>query len=305
MSDFTSNFWNLYIAILTIAGIIFCIWLLVAVGKREQKSSDSSHVWDGDLTELNNQLPGWWRWMFWGLLIFSIGYLVYFPGLGSFKGTGDWTQIKQFDEEMTALQAKTKPTYDSYLAMAAEDLSKNKNAMETAGRIFSNECARCHGSDAGGGAGFPSLKSGDAMSWGGDVAAIKQSITEGRTGVMTPMGEAVGGAPGVKAVVAYMRSLSGLSHDEGLMAQGGKLFEDNCAACHGADGKGVKEMGAPNLTDNIWVYGGSEAAMTKVVELGKNSNLAQGDFAMPAYKGVLSQAQIHLLTAYVWGKSHK
>jgi len=303
MSDFTSNFWNYYIVILTVLALIFCVWILVAVGKREgAKASDPSHVWDGDLTELNNQLPGWWRWLFWIVLIFSIGYLIYYPGLGAFKGIGGWTQIGQFNQEMKDLDAKTAPMYNSFLAMGVADLSKNQKAMATAERIFLNNCARCHGSDARGAVGFPSLRSG-AWSWGGEPEEIMQSIAEGRTGVMTPMADALGGADGVKKVVAYMRSLSNLDHDMALVAEGGKLFADNCAACHGAEGKGMKEIGAPDLTDSVWVHGGSVKAMTAVVTNGLNNN--ESSLAMPAHKEVLSKGQIHLMTAYVWGMTHK
>ncbi|MCL2298421.1 MAG: cytochrome-c oxidase, cbb3-type subunit III [Proteobacteria bacterium] len=304
MSDFTSNFWNLYIAITTVVALVFCAWLLIAVGRDKGKASETTHVWDGDLTELNNQLPNWWRGLFWALLIFSVGYLIYYPGLGSFKGLGNWTQVGQLEKEMIALENQTRPMYDRFLAMSAEDLAKDQKAMVTAERIFQNTCARCHGSDARGFIGYTNLRSG-AWSWGGDPADIEYSIAEGRTGIMMPMGDALGGEPGVKAVVAYMRSLSGLDHDASKVAQGETLFEENCVACHGMDAKGMKDIGAPDLTDNVWVHGGTERAMEKVVALGRNSDLADGDFAMPPHKEVLSKGQIHLLTAYVWGLTNK
>ncbi|MDR0246794.1 MAG: cytochrome-c oxidase, cbb3-type subunit III [Burkholderiales bacterium] len=304
MSDFTSDFWNLYIVIATVVGILFCIWLLVAVGKREGKASDTTHVWDGDLTEYNNQLPNWWRGLFWVLLIFSIGYLLYYPGLGTFKGVGNWTSVGQFEGEMRALENKTRPMYDRFMAMSVRDLSKDQKAMGTAERIFQNTCARCHGSDARGFIGFPSLRSG-AWNWGGSPAEIEQSIAEGRTGVMLPMGEVLGGEPGIKAVVAYTRSLSGLDHNANLAAQGETLFEENCTSCHGVDAKGMKEIGAPDLTDNVWDYGSSERAMARIVEFGHNSELEEDAFAMPAHRGVLSKGQIYLLTAYVWGLTNK
>jgi cytochrome c oxidase cbb3-type subunit 3 len=305
MSDFTSNFWDFYIVILTVGALLFCIWILAIMGKKEEKKAADSttHVWDGDLTELNNQLPNWWRGLFWVLLIFSVGYLLYYPGLGSFKGLGGWTQTGQFNKEMAALEAKTKPMYDGFLAMSAADLAKNQKAMGTAQRIFLNECARCHGSDAGGAIGFKSLRSG-AWNWGGAPEEIEASIANGRTGVMPPMGEVLG-AQGAKEVVAYTFSLSGLPHDTSLLAQGETLFEENCAVCHGASGKGMKEIGAPDLTDNVWDYGSSEKAVTRVVEFGHNSALDEGSFAMPAYKGVLSEGQIHLLTTYVWGLTNR
>ncbi|MDR0770242.1 MAG: cytochrome-c oxidase, cbb3-type subunit III [Burkholderiales bacterium] len=305
MSDFTSNFWNLYIVILTVAALLFCVWILAVVGKREEKAaSKTTHVWDGDLTEYNNPLPNWWRGLFWALLIFSVGYLIYYPGLGSFKGLGGWSQVGQFDQEMRALEAKTKPMYDGFLAMSAEDLSKDQKAMGTAERIFQNECARCHGSDARGAIGFKNLRSG-AWNWGGSPAEIEESIAEGRTGVMLPMGEALGGSDGVQSVVAYVRALSGLPHDANLVAQGEVLFDENCTSCHGNDARGMKEIGAPDLTDSDWDYGSSEKAMAKIVEFGHNSELEEGAFAMPAHKGVLSTGQIHLLTSYVWGLTNK
>ncbi|MDR0250162.1 MAG: cytochrome-c oxidase, cbb3-type subunit III [Burkholderiales bacterium] len=304
MSDFTSNFWNLYIAIMTVVGLVFCAWLLVAVGRDKGKASDTTHVWDGDLTELNNQLPNWWRWMFWALLIFSVGYLIYYPGLGSFKGLGGWTQTGQFDKEMAALEKQTRPMYDRFMAMSVEGLANDQRAMGTAERIFQNTCARCHGSDARGFIGFSNLRSG-AWNWGGDPEDIEQSIAEGRTGVMLPMGETLGGEPGIKAVVAYTRSLSGLDHDASLLTQGEVLFEENCVACHGLDAKGMKDIGAPDLTDNVWVEGSSERAMMRIVEFGKNSDLAEDSFAMPAHQDTLSKGQIYLLTAYVWGLTNK
>ncbi|MDR2174075.1 MAG: cytochrome-c oxidase, cbb3-type subunit III [Burkholderiales bacterium] len=304
MSDFTSNFWNLYIAIATVVALVFTAWILLAAGKDKGKASDTTHVWDGDLTELNHPLPNWWRWLFWVLLIFSAGYLIYYPGLGSFKGIGNWSSTGQFDKEMAALEAQTRPMYERFMAMGVEELAANRQAMGTAERIFQNTCARCHGSDARGFIGFPNLRSG-AWNWGGDPADIEQSIAEGRTGIMLPMGDALGGEPGIKAVVAYMRSLSGLDHEEGLMTQGEALFEENCVACHGMDAKGMKDIGAPDLTDNVWVEGGTERAMMKIVEFGHNSDLADGDFAMPPHKGVLSKGQMYLLTAYVWGLTSK
>ncbi|MDR2244506.1 MAG: cytochrome-c oxidase, cbb3-type subunit III [Burkholderiales bacterium] len=304
MSDFTSNFWSYYIAIMTVVGLVFCAWLLVAVGRDKGKASETTHVWDGDLTELNHQLPNWWRWLFWVLLIFSVGYLIYYPGLGSFKGLGNWTQTGQFDKEMAALDNQTRPMYDRFMAMNVEDLAKDQQAMGMAERIFQNNCARCHGSDARGFIGFPNLRSG-AWSWGGEPADIEQSVSGGRTGFMPPLGETLGGELGVNAVVAYMRSLSGLDHDASLLLRGEILYEDNCAMCHGTDAKGMKDIGASDLTDGVWVHGGSERAMAKVVEFGINSDLADGDFAMPAYQGVLSRGQIYLLTAYVWGLTNR
>jgi cytochrome c oxidase cbb3-type subunit 3 len=169
-------------------------------------------------------------------------------------------------------------------------------------RIFLNNCAQCHGSDAGGAKGFPNLRDGDWL-YGGEPAKIVESITHGRMGVMPPQGAALG-EEGVRNVVAYVRSLSGLTADP-LKAQLGKeKFAASCAACHGADGKGNPAVGAPNLTDKVWLHGSTEVAITETVTKGRNMNASEGTLAMPAFNDVLGPARIHLVAAYVWSLSN-
>jgi cytochrome c oxidase cbb3-type subunit 3 len=306
MSDFTSGFWNVYIVGITIVSIVACgvlLWMQSRVKvKPGGKGADTTgHVWDDDLEEYNNPLPKWWMNLFWITLVFSVLYLILYPGMGTFRGVLGWTQVGQYEKERTDAEAKVRPLHDKYLAMDVPAVAKDAQARGMGERIFLNNCAQCHGSDAGGAKGFPNLRDGDWL-YGGEPARIVETITNGRMGVMPPQGAALGDE-GVKNVVAYVRSLSGLTHDP-LKAQLGKEKFVACAACHGADGKGNPALGAPNLTDRVWLYGSTEAAITETVVKGRNMNASEGSLAMPAFKDVLGPARIHLVAAYVWGLSN-
>jgi cytochrome c oxidase cbb3-type subunit 3 len=316
MSDFTSGFWSIYIIGITVVSIIACGWLLLAMSRTKVASGKpaapapgktttdtTGHVWDGDLAEYNNPLPKWWMNLFWITLIFAVGYLIYYPGLGTFKGVGGWTQVGQYDQEVAQANARLKPLYDKFLAMPIEQVAANAEARGMGERIFLNNCAQCHGSDAGGAKGFPNLRDNDWL-YGGEPAQIVETITGGRLGVMPPQGAALG-EDGVKNVVAYARSLSGLTADPLKVQLGKEKFMQICAACHGPEGKGNQAIGAPNLTDNVWLYGSSEAAMTETVTKGRNMNVSEGTLAMPSFKATLDPAKLHLVAAYVWGLSHK
>jgi cytochrome c oxidase cbb3-type subunit 3 len=214
-----------------------------------------------------------------------------------------WSQVGQYEAERAAAEAKVKPLYDKYAAMDFQQLAGTPEARAMGERIFLNNCSQCHGSDAGGAKGFPNLRDGDWL-YGGEPKTIVETIVNGRMGVMPPQAATLGGEEGVKNVVAYVRSLSGLTADP-LKAQLGKeKFVTICAACHGPEGKGNPAIGAPNLTDNVWLYGSSEAAMTETITKGRNMNVSEGTLAMPSFKGVLDPAKIHLVAAYVWGLSH-
>ncbi|MDR0588309.1 MAG: cytochrome-c oxidase, cbb3-type subunit III [Burkholderiales bacterium] len=290
MSDFTSGFWSNYIIIATVLALLFCVFLITIVSGKIEKNAknEPTHVWDGNLSEYNNPLPGWWRWLFIAFLVFSAGYLLYYPGLGSFAGVGQWTQEEQFNREMQALNDKVQPIYDGFLASSAEDLAKDAQAMAMGERLFLNNCALCHGSDAQGSIGFPNLKSG-AWNWGGSPEQIKESITEGRYATM-PGG--LVNETELPAVIAYLRTFSGGAQSAEAMA-GKPLYDERCGSCHGEDGKG-NLTGLPDLTDQVWVYGSSDNAIANVINKGIN-----GDNSMPAHKDLLSPGKIHLLTAYV------
>ncbi len=307
MSDFTSNFWNWWVIVLTVAGIAYCAFLLLATGSMKVKPGASpeltGHTWDGDLAEYNNPLPRWWMWLFWITIAFGIVYLVLFPGLGKAPGVLGWTSSGAHRQESAEADAKTKPLYDKYLAMDLKQVAADPAARAMGERLFLNNCSQCHGSDAGGGRGFPNLKDNDWM-YGGAPETIRETITNGRMGVMPALGASLGGEENVKNVVAYVRSLSGLSHDS-LKAQLGKpKFEQICAACHGVEGKGNPAVGAPNLTDNIWLYGSSETTIAEGVNKGRNLNVTPGTTTMPSFKNMLGAGKIQLVAAYVWSLSN-
>ena len=307
MSDFVSDGWGFYVAIATLLSIGACALLLYSLGRMRvtrrasgEPVETTGHVWDGDLAEYNNPLPRWWMWLFYGTIVFSVGYLLLYPGLGKFAGALGWTSSGAYANEMRDADAKLAPLYAKYRAMDPKLIATDADARAMGERLFLNECAQCHGSDAGGSKGFPNLRDDDWL-YGGEPERIRESITNGRNGIMPPFGAQLGDE-GVRDVVAYVRTLSGLPAD-GLRAQLGKpIFAQNCAACHGADGKGNQDIGAPNLTDRVWLYGSTEAVITETVAKGRG--VASTVTRMPAHKDRLDAGKIQLLTGYVWGLSH-
>ena len=312
MTTFTSEFWNYWVIGGTILSIIGTAWLLWSTGRIKVKNpagtatgtvSVTGHVWDDDLEEFNNPLPKWWSNLFWITIVFAVVYLILYPGLGTFQGVLGWSSSGAYEQERKTFDARLAPLYDKYAAMNVEAIARDPAARETGERLFLTYCSQCHGSDAGGSRGFPSLRDGDWL-YGGTPDTIVESVTKGRMGVMPAFG-AVLGPEGVRDVAAYVRSLSGLPHDS-LRAQIGKpLFAQNCAACHGGDGKGMQALGAPNLTDGIWLYGSSENTISEGITKGRNVDPAAGTNAMPAFANQLTPAQIRVVAAYVWGLSNK
>jgi len=299
MSDFTSNFWAIYVAGITIVSIVACLLLLILTGKSKGMSASDNttgHVWDGDLREMNNPLPRWWAWLFVITIVFSLVYLALYPGLGTYGGKLGWTSVGQHQAEVDKGNAEVAPLYAKFSAMKPEDVAKDAQAMAIGERLFMNNCAQCHGSDARGNKGIPNLTDNDWLG-GGTPEIIKADITKGRIAVMPPMAAAVGTADDVKNVAQYVLSLSGSPHDSVRAALGKEKFAV-CAACHGIDGKGNQAIGSANLTDNIWLHGYGEAAITAMINGGKTNQ-------MPAQADKLTEAQIHVLASYVWGLSNK
>jgi len=297
MNEFTSSFWDLYISIITLASILACGVLLVAQSRRRVAGGEAEttgHTWDEDLGEYNNPLPRWWMWLFWITIVFSLVYLVLYPGLGSFQGLWKWSQVGQLEQESARHEAQFGPLYDRYAKMDVEALAREPGALAIGQKLFLNNCAQCHASDGAGSRGFPNLTDIEWL-WGETPEAIKTSIAEGRIGVMPPWGPVLG-EQGVKDAAHYVMSLSGLAHDSIRAARGKPLFAQNCAACHGAEGKGNTAMGAPNLTDKIWLHGISEPQIMETIAKGRTDQ-------MPAHKDLLSPSRIHLLTAYVYSLS--
>ena len=300
MSDFTNNFWPIFITTISLLGIFGCALLLWLTSKIKIVSANddntSGHVWDEDLREMNNPLPRWWVWMFILTIIFALFYLVAYPGLGTYAGKLGWTEVNQYEKEVAAANKALDPLYSKFEAMPIEELALNTEARAIGERLFMNNCSQCHGSDAKGSRGFPNLTDHDWLH-GGSPEKIQETITGGRIGMMPPMAAAVGNAEDVKNVANYVLSLSGSMYDSGRAGLGKEKFVA-CAACHGPDGKGNQTIGAPNLTDNIWLHGAGEANIIKRINEGKINQ-------MPAQAGRLTPAQIHVVAAYVWCMSNK
>lgn len=299
MSQFTSGFWDVYIALISLVSIVACAVFLKVQSVRRIETKDGSiattgHVWDETLTEYHHPLPRWWSWLFYLTVFFSLGYLVLYPGLGSWQGALGWSQIGQLEAETARVEAKIGPLYAKFAAQDVPTLAKNAEAMAIGQKLFLNHCAQCHASDGGGSRGFPSLTDKDWL-WGGTPEAIKTSITEGRTGVMPPWGPVLG-EQGAKDVAHYVMSLSAMAVDSIRVARGKPLFAQNCVACHGAEGKGNQALGAPNLTDKVWLYSAAEPVIIETIVKGRNNQ-------MPAHKTILTPQKIHLLTGYAYSLS--
>lgn len=298
MADFVSDFWHWWIIVLTLGGIAAMFWLTMANSKDDRVGSTAEptgHKWDEDLEEFNNPLPRWWLMMFYITLFFGLGYYALYPAMGTFQGVLGWSSTQQYEDEMTAAEANLAPLYEGYAKQSVAELATNAEALRTGERLFVNYCSVCHGSDARGAKGFPNLRDDDWL-WGGSPEAIKHSILIGRNGNMPGWKAALGGDEGVEQVTNYVLSLSGREHDA-AKATAGKAKFALCAGCHGPQGTGNPALGAPNLTDNIWLYGGSPKAITKSIAEGRNG-------IMPSHKDFLGEDKSHLLSAYVYSLSN-
>jgi len=290
-----SSFWSAFITILTLANIFACIWLIWWVSRptknESSKGEATGHVWDETLTELNNPMPRWWLWMFYLSIIFGLIYLALYPGLGNYKGYLNWTQNTEYEAEIAQADATYGKIFAVYASTDIATLAKDAKAIQAGQRLFLNYCSTCHGSDAGGASGFPNLTDNDWL-YEGTPAAIKETITNGRGGVMPALGAGLGD-DGVKAVVEYIVSINKRDANGELVAKGKEIFAVNCAPCHQPDATGNTLIGAPNLTNNTWLYGGSKGAITKTIMNGRNGQ-------MPPHGEFLGKDKVHLLTAYVY-----
>ena len=308
MSDWTSSLgsgWSIYIITLVLINVLGCIWLLWSNSKRrpgDPAPDQTSHVWDGDLTEYNKPMPKWWINLFWITIVFGAGYLVYYPGFGAFPGVAKWTSVGALEKDQAAENKKLEATFAPFAGKPIDQLATEPKAVEIGRGIFNNTCATCHGSAGKGAIGYPNLTD-SVWKWGGTPQDILTSIQDGRIGVMAPWGsvlEGTGGKNAVDYVIAYVRTLSQPGADlqnDFMASQGKKLFDGVCVSCHGADGKGNTLLGAPDLTDNDWLYGDSNAALEETIRNGR-----QG--VMPAQKDALGDTRTRLVGAYVWSLSH-
>lgn len=294
-----STFWSLWIIILTSACLILVTWVLLANRKavvfkgHGEDDNTTGHVYDG-IVEYNNPLPRWWFVGFVLSIFFTIGYLILYPGMGSWPGVLGWTSVNELAADQKEAMASYGQTYDQFKNIPIEELAKNEDAMQMGVRLFANNCALCHGADGGGNFGFPNLRDKDWL-FGGDPQTLVTTITKGRKAAMPAWGASLGEEK-VLAVSEYVLKLSGNAHEAGLVESGAKVFAENCAACHGADGKGSHATGAPNLTDNIWLYQGDRDTIRHTIRAGRVNQ-------MPAQENLLIPEKIHLLAAYVYSLS--
>lgn len=302
-SIFTSQFWEWFIIIPTLGGILGCFLLVVWLREDSSKSDDREvktmgHVWDEDLAEYNNPLPSWWLYMFYIALISATTYLVLYPGLGSYAGVLGWTKIKQYEQEVEDADNRYGPIYAKYAKEPIAELAKNPDAVRLGKSLFMTYCTICHGSDAGGVPGFPNLRDHDWL-YGGTPEAIQTTIMNGRKGNMpNAKTNNLNTEADIDNVVEYVLSLSGKTHDATAAVKGKETFNKVCFACHGMDAKGNQMLGAPNLTDDIWLYGGSKATIKETITKGRQAN-------MPAHGEFLGQDKVHLLASYIYSLSMK
>ncbi|WP_027468104.1 cytochrome-c oxidase, cbb3-type subunit III [Deefgea rivuli] len=296
MDDFTSSFWGYFIAAVSLGGIFYCAYILATQMKvklkKGEKADVTGHVWDGDLEEYNNPLPGWWVGMFVLTIIFALVYLALYPGLVAFGNLKNWSAVGQYKTEVAKVEQKTNVLYAKYSALPIPEVAQTPEAIAMGKNLFQTYCVQCHGSDARGAKGFPNLTDGDWL-YGGTPEKIKETLNLGRHGQMPPFG-AVFGEEKVRDVANYVMKLSGNTAVNNVRAErGANTFAQVCVACHGTDGKGNKDLGAPNLTDNVWLYGGSENTIVETITNGRNN-------VMPAWKEFLGDGKVHLLAAYVF-----
>lgn len=288
---------SIFVTLIVLGNIGAALWLIWSVtrGTRQQAAKETTHVWDEDLTEYNNPLPRWWLWLFVITILFALGYLALYPGLGNYPGLLHWTSHAQWRAEQAQSDAQFEKLIAPYKGLSVAALSQNPQAMATARDLFELNCSSCHGSDARGARGFPDLTDNDWLH-GGTTDAIYESIANGRTGMMPTWGPVLG-PQGVHDVVDYVLTLSGRETPSAASQAGQKTFMTYCVACHGPDGKGNQAIGAPNLTDRIWLWGGSRRDITETVTNGRTNH-------MPAHLERLGADQVRLLAAYVYGLSH-
>src|SRR6185369_6025781 len=291
--------WSAYVTLIVVVNVVASAWILFWARTKSVDDGAAGetmgHSFDG-IEEYDLPLPRWWLWMFVGTIVFTIVYCVLYPGLGSFGGTLGWSAKGQYDDEVRDAQAKYGPIYAAFAARPITDLIHDPQAVGIGQRLFANNCAACHGADARGGVGFPNLTDDDWL-FGGEPETIQTTILGGRFAMMPPFAPALGGDQGVKEVVAYVLSLSGQPADAKLAEAGKARFKTICIACHGMDAKGNKAMGSPNLTDDIWLFGGS----AEDIEFGLRSGRSG---KMPAHADILGEQKAHLVATYDYSLSH-
>lgn len=290
--------WSWFVIALVVLNVAGCVWLILWTARRrpgDPAATDTSHVWDGDLTEYNKPMPRWWINLFYLTILFTIGYLAWYPGLGAFAGKSGWTSAKEHDADKAAEDRKLAATFAPYAGKSIDVIAQDPKALKLGKAIFSNTCATCHGSSAQGAIGYPNLTD-DVWHWGGAPEQILESVLNGRQAAMPAWEAALEGPKGVTEVTVYLQSMRGEKVDSALANAGKNRYEAICVSCHGIDGKGNQALGAPDLTDDVWLYGDSNAAVAQSIAQGRNG-------MMPAHLPILGETRARLVAAYVWSLS--
>jgi cytochrome c oxidase cbb3-type subunit 3 len=294
-------FWHWFVAAGTILFVIWCVWIIAWSAKQGPKDiSDQElvgHKWDGDLEEWNNPAPKWWLYLYFITIGWAVLYLIAFPGLGSYKGMLGWSQEAQYEQEMQEAAARYEPIYANLAAMDFADLVEQPDALKLGRSLYASYCTTCHGSDARGAVGYPNLTDGDWL-WGNSEQAIVSTIMNGRMAAMPVLAPALGGEQGIRNMVSYVRSLSGLEEPDADAMSAQPMFLAICSGCHGANGTGNQAVGAPNLTDDTWLYGSSEDDVYTTITQGRNG-------MMPPHGELLGAERAKILAAYVYSLSQQ
>ncbi|MGF2685243.1 cytochrome-c oxidase, cbb3-type subunit III [Marinobacter sp. DUT-3] len=295
-----STFWSIWISVIVLGTIFGCWWLLLATRKSQTTDTETDrttgHSFDG-IEELDNPLPKWWFYLFIATCVFSLGYLALYPGLGNFQGLLGWSSTNQWEAEVQQAEARYGELYAKYGDTPIVELADNDDAMKMGQRLFANNCAVCHGSAGRGSLGFPNLTDDDWLH-GGEPDNILTTLQEGRTGNMPAKGMMPGmTSEQVDQVVNYVLSFSDRAKDAEAAEAGEEVFAQACSNCHGSDAKGNYAFGAPNLTDDTWLYGSTYEWIKETVVNGRQNK-------MPAQSGRLSDDQIQILAAYVYSLSN-
>lgn len=287
------------LALLTLGISLFLFFWAMRVRIPTHEDGTTGHVWaHGVLREAVRPLPLWWALLSAGAFLFGAIYLARYPGLGNFKGYLGWSSQGELQLDVASNQAKLAALIEPTRASSLEQLAGNERALDLGHRLYLDNCAACHGQQAQGNhtIGAPGFSDSDWL-YGGSAEAILASINDGRNGQMPPL-ESVLGFKGVDAVAAYVLSLNGRQVPPENMAPGKAHFDSLCAACHGADGRGNVALGAPNLVDGIWLYGGSLNDVFTSIGKGRSG-------VMPAWRTRLNSDEVRLVAAWVMAQGRK
>lgn len=295
--------WSVFVTLIVASNILGCVWLLWWTSRRrpgQPAADDTSHVWDGDITEYNKPLPRWWINLFYLTIVFSIAYLFWFGGWGSFRSASGWTSVKEHAIDKSTQDGRMEAAFAPYRDLPIDEIARDPRALQLGQSIFAANCSTCHGSGARGAPGFPDLTD-NIWHWGGHPQQILTSVLDGREGIMTPWGkvlDGMGGDSAVLSVAVYVQRLATpeMTPDE-VSVRGERLFQSLCVACHGPEGKGNIALGAPDLTDRYWMYGGRLHQISESIENGRHG-------VMPPHRSLIGETRSRLAAAYVWSLSH-